>query len=276
MKKIIWGNSIVKNEDRYLWFAVKSIINYLDKLIIFDTGSIDKTVEIIKDLQNEYPDKIIFEQKNQVDPEGLTSLRQEMLKKTQSDWLILLDGDEVWWENSIKGVTKKITDSGNEIYALVNPVINLIGDIYHYQEEKAGEYEILGKKGHFNIRAINRNIPGLHLKNEYPLEGFYNNEEKLIQSVEDKLEFIELPILHFSHLQRSSLNDKNTLHRNKLKIEIGEKFAANFQYPEALYLPRPKNVKNPFKKMSFGYKIKASIATPLKKIKRYLKNEIKS
>lgn len=274
MKKI-WGNIIVKNEDRYIWFAIKSVINYLDKILIYDTGSTDRTVEIIKSLQDGYPEKIIFKQKGLVNPEGLTNLRNEMLEETKSDWFLLVDGDEVWWEDSIKEVVKKINIS-DDLYALVNPVINLVGDIYHYQEERAGEYEILGKKGHFNIRAINRSIPGLHLKNEYPMEGFYDKEDNLIQSVEKKLEFINSPILHFSHLQRSTLDDKKTLHRNKLKIEIGEKFSGNFQYPEVLSFKRPKNVSHPFIKMNLEYKIKAWAATPLKKIKRYFKNEIKS
>ena len=48
MKKTIWGNTIVKNEDKYLYFAVESVIEFLDKLLIWDTGSSDNTIEIIK------------------------------------------------------------------------------------------------------------------------------------------------------------------------------------------------------------------------------------
>lgn len=268
--KTIWGHTIVKNEDRYLWFAIKSVIDYLDKLIIYDTGSVDKTVEIIKLLQRDYPQKIIFEQKREVNPAGLTRLRQEMLEKTDSDWFILVDGDEVWWKKSIGDVVETINSSQDDLYALVNPIINLVGDIYHYQEEEAGGYEILGKKGHFNIRAINTKIPGLHLENNYPLEGYVDREGRLIQSRDEKLKFVNAPILHFSLLNRSSMDDSKTLHRDKVKVELGKSMEADFKYPEIFNLPRPKEVKNPFKEMDLKYKIKAALLTPLKKIKRRL------
>lgn len=269
MKKI-WGHTIVKNEDRYLWFAIKSVIEYLDRLIIYDTGSTDKTLEIIKLLQTQYPQKIHFEQKDEVDPSGLTKLRQEMLEKTKSDWFILIDGDEVWWEKSIKDVIDAIESSQNDLYAIVNPVVNLVGDIYHYQEEEAGGYEILGKKGHFNIRAINAKIPGLHLENNYPLEGYIDSEGKLIQSRDEKLKFINAPILHFSLLNRSSKSDSKTLHRDKVKVELGKSMEGIYEYPEVFNIERPKVVKNPFKEMDLKYKIKAALLTPLKKLKRRL------
>lgn len=269
MNKTIWGNCIVKNEDRYIWFAIKSVINYIDKLIIYDTGSNDRTISIIDRLKVEYPDRIIFEKRDSVDPAGLTELRQEMLEKTESDWLLLLDGDEVWWEYSISKTVNEINNSG-ELYALVNPTINLVGDIYHYQEEEAGEYNILGRKGHFNIRAINRNIPGLHIKNPYPLEGFFDREKNLIQSIDSKLKFIDAPILHLTFLERSSKGDNVALNRDKIKLEIGKNFKKNFRYPEVFYIERPKEIENPFKKMKLGYKLSASVLTPLKKIKRRL------
>ena len=269
MKKTIWGNCIIKNEDKYVWFAIKSVINHLDKLIIYDTGSIDQTVKIIDVLKEEHRDKIIFEEKGSVDPAGLTRLRQEMLDKTKSDWLLLLDGDEVWWEDSIKKTISEINQL-DQLYALVNPTINLVGDIFHYQEEEAGEYKILGKKGHFNIRAINRGIPGLHLKNVYPLEGFFDGEGILIQNSEEKLRFIDAPILHLTFLQRSGKDDKTTLHRDKVKLEIGKIFRKGFKYPEVFYIEKPVEVSDPFLKMGLSYKLKASVLTPLKKLKRRL------
>ena len=271
MGKILWGNCIVKNEDRYIWFAIKSVIDYLDKLIIYDTGSTDGTIGIIEDLKNEYPDKIFFEKKGKVNPAGLTGLRREMLDITESDWLLLLDGDEVWWEDSVKKSVKEINEKGDGLYALVNPTINLVGDIYHYQEEKAGEYKILGRKGHLNIRFINRSVPGLIIKNNYPLEGFYDSQERPIQTVEDKLLFINSPLLHFSHLRRSGVDDQSTLHRKKLSLEIGEKFPENFKYPEVFYQARPGNIFNPFVRMGLSYKLVASFITPLKKIRRKFK-----
>jgi glycosyltransferase involved in cell wall biosynthesis len=264
---IIWGNTIVKNEDRYIWFAVKSVVNYLDKILIWDTGSTDKTVEIIKLLQKDYPGKIEFKEIGSVDADGLTRARQEMLEQTKSDWILLVDGDEIWWKKSIEEIIE-IINSNKKINTIVTPVINLIGDIYHFQEEAAGQYKIKGKKGHFNIRAVNRKIPGLHIKNTYPLEGFYNQNNILIQET-DGIVFQQYPILHFTHLNRSTLQEKESLlKKRKTRYEIGRSFPKDFQYPEVFGEKYPDTVKDPWKRMKLGYKIRASLETPLKKIKR--------
>lgn len=269
MKKI-WGHMLVKNEDKYIYFAILSIIDHIERLLIYDTGSIDRTVKIINFLKEKYPHKIEFEQFRNADAKEITQLRQKMLDDTKSDWFLLIDGDEVWWEDSIKRVIQTIDKDGDKLYALVNPVVNLVGDIYHYQDEGAGNYEILGRKGHYNIRVINRRIKGLHLKNSYPLEGYYDGKDVLIQSIDEKLLFVDVPILHFSHLERSSLGNSSqeTLHRKKYKYELGNKFEKDFKYPETLYIERPYFVDNPWISSSIVYRLRAGVETPIRKLKR--------
>lgn len=275
MRKKIWGNTVVKNEGKYLWFAIKSVINYLDKVIIYDTGSIDDTLKIIDQLKKEYSSKIIFKQIGEVDANGLTKARQEMLNETKADWLLLVDGDEVWWDDSIKKTISVIQSDGDRLYALINPILNLVGDIYHFHGQESGKYKILGKVGHFNIRAVNRKIKGLYIKNEFPMEGFYTREDKLLQNYgQDKLKFVDGPILHFSHLERSNFagGDEKSLNRvTKFKYEIGNKFPKEFKYPEVFYQSYPAFISSPWRKMTAGYKLRAFIETPLRKIKRRIK-----
>ncbi len=272
MKKTIWGNTLVKNEDLYIWFAVESVIGYLDKLLIWDTGSSDKTVDIIKELEKKYPDKIIFQQYGEVDRQTFTKARQEMLETTDGDWVFILDGDEVWWEASIKKVREVIEEKGDSLDLLVNPTINPIGDIYHYQESRAGQYQIAGKKGHFNIRAVNRRIPGLHFDLPYGQEGLFDDEGKPIQQRDPKrILFISAPYLHFTYLPRSSAAsvDKLILDRSgKRKYELGIAFPNSFKYPEVLYKTLPLMMSSPWQESSRSFKIIAAFQTPLKKIKR--------
>ncbi len=265
----IWGNTLVKNEDRYIWFAVSSVINYLDKLLIWDTGSIDKTVEIIKLLQKKYPGKILFKEYGEVDENGFTKARQEMLKETKSDWLFLLDGDEVWWKKSIISVKETIDRRGGGLNALVNPFINLVGDIYHYQDERAGSYHILDKKGFVTIRAINRKIPELHVDRPYGSEGFFGKNNTLIQNLDDKkLLYLDAPFLHFTHLQRSGDDERVMQRGKKLKYELGNNFSKDFKYPEVFYQNYPDIIDYPWRKRSGTYLARSFIETPLKKIKR--------
>ncbi len=271
MKKI-WGNMIVKNEDRNIWFSIMSVIKHLDRLIIYDTGSTDKTVEIIQLVKKEFPKKIIFKEVGEVDSFEMTTLRQKMLDETNSDWFLLIDGDEVWWEKSIQNILEVIEKTGDNIYCIVNPVINLVGDIYHYQKKSLGKYKILDKIGHFNIRAINRKIKGLNVKNEYPLEGFLDEHETLLQNqLAERIYFSNEPILHFSNLKRSSTDGADNLavkRSSKIKFDFGEKFKKGFKYPEVFYLNFPNIVPNPWKKRSAFFLVKASAQYPLKTIKR--------
>ncbi len=271
MRKIIWGNVVVKNEDRYLWFAIKSVIDHLDKIIIYDTGSTDQTVKIIKLLKRLYPQKIQYKEIGEVNPIEFSQARQEMLIKSKSDWIFLLDGDEVWPESSIKALIKAINTSNN-IECIVSPVKNLVGDIFHYQEEQAGKYKLLGKVGHFNIRAVNKKIPGLHIDRPYGSEGFFDNKNVLIQDRDqDNILFVDKPYLHFTHLTRSTIynGDKNVMQRaKKIKYEIGKKFDKKFEYPKVFFEKYPQFVSDPWTKMDMKYKIRAVIQTPFKKIKR--------
>ena len=75
----IWGHTLVRNEERYLWYSVTSVIDYLDKLLLWDTGSADNTLKIIKELQKKYTDKILFREVGSVDKDNFTKIRQQML-----------------------------------------------------------------------------------------------------------------------------------------------------------------------------------------------------
>ena len=61
----IWANTLVRNEERYIWFAAMSVIEHVDKILIWDTGSDDATVMIIKEIKKLYhriekDSKVIF------------------------------------------------------------------------------------------------------------------------------------------------------------------------------------------------------------------------
>jgi glycosyltransferase involved in cell wall biosynthesis len=267
----IFAHSLVKNEERYLWYSVTSVIDFVDKVLLWDTGSTDLTPKISKELVKTYPDKIEYREIGEVTPEGYTEARQEMLSRTDADWFLVLDGDEVWWEESIKKALELINRYPN-LDSIVVPMVYPIGDIYHFQEESAGKYQIDGKTGHFAVKFINRRIPGLYTAKPHGQHGYYDGSNVLIQDRPSSgRRFIDRPFLHLSHMIRSSdlSHDRRVSKRSfKFKYELGNPFPKDYFYPEVFFRPRPSFVPPVWKKMDKNYFLKAFIESPARKTKR--------
>ncbi|HKB88285.1 MAG TPA: glycosyltransferase family 2 protein [Patescibacteria group bacterium] len=267
----IWAHTLVKNEARWLWFSVNSVINFVDKILLWDTGSTDGSIEIAKELKKLYPEKIIFKERNISTSTDFTKVRQEMLDATESDWFLMVDADEIWWNNSIVSVVKTI-ETNPSLESVVVPTLNLVGDIFHFQDSSAGRYKFGSRVGHYNLRAINRSIPGLHSQGVHGVWGWSDFENKMIQDRNiDKIEFIDAPYLHATFVPRGRAlkDDLNVIKRNKkYKYEFGQNFPKDFFYPEVLFKTKPEFIQSPWGISSFKFKTRAFVETPLRKIKR--------
>lgn len=208
-------HTIVKNEDRFIKAALISALSSkeVERAIVWDTGSIDKTVEEILSIKDR---RIEFVEKGNVSREQLALLRNEQLRMTKTPWILLIDGDEIWPEKNLYRLILTMKQSSNKTIALVCRTRNVAGDIYHYFPESKGHYQIGPWSGHLNIRAI-KNAPGLDVKGEYPNEWYELNGVKIQDYPEDKkarpsggrpglnkyLEFVDTWYLHTTHLKRS-------------------------------------------------------------------------
>jgi len=272
----IWANCVTYNEENFVWFAINSVIDSVDKIIVWDTGSTDNTVQIIEEIKKRKPDKIIFKQYGKPkDRNNIANIRQEMLKQSKCDFIMVLDADEVWWEDSINKIVRIINQKKDEIEGIVVPFYNLVGDIYHYQDEIAGQYKLLGKKGHLQLKFFSKKIPGLHVgfvqsnyKKNFYFEGYYDENNKPIQD-RSKLIFVDAKYIHLSHLKRSA---KPRSKADRFKLELGNKFEKDFKYPEVFYKSYPEIVPSPWKKMPNRSLLTAAFLTPLRKVKRKLEN----
>ena len=265
---IITAHILVKNEVRFVWYAVMSVIEHVDKVFLWDTGSTDGTVEIIKEIKRISGDKVNLRLLGDVTPEEFTRVRQEMLNKTKSDWFIIVDGDEVWWEDAIKDVTSFIQRKGREYESIANSYYSILGDIFHYQRKASGRYEIGGEKGHYNIRAI-RNLPGLDFKKPHGLQGLYDKQGTLIQNRDgSKRKFIKDKLyMHFTNIPRSGDRRSEKLvpkRPQKLKYDLGISFPGNFYYPEVFFKPHPKIVPSPWSNIGGKFWLKSAVLYPLK------------
>jgi glycosyltransferase involved in cell wall biosynthesis len=103
---------IVKNEEVFLEKCLESVKDYVDEIIIVDTGSTDQTVEIA----NRYTDKVYFHPW-----EGsFSKARNQALSYATCDWIFQIDGDEELIEGSGEKLRKAVLEPGVADAFLVN------------------------------------------------------------------------------------------------------------------------------------------------------------
>lgn len=53
-------HALIKNESRFAWYSIMSVMPYMDKVMIRDTGSTDSTPQIISEIQKIGGEKVDF------------------------------------------------------------------------------------------------------------------------------------------------------------------------------------------------------------------------
>ena len=94
MKNEISLCMIVKNEEEYLTRCLSSINDIAGEIIIVDTGSTDKTVEIAK----KFGAKVYYFKWNN----NFSEARNESLKYATKDWILILDADDEIYQEDKK------------------------------------------------------------------------------------------------------------------------------------------------------------------------------
>lgn len=264
MKKIT-AHCIVKNEDKFIWFAIHSVLPFVDILLVFDTGSTDNTVEIIKSIRNP---KIVFEEKGPVDAVGLVALRREQLQRTKTDFFLIVDGDEIWPRQALSKILDQLDSLSEKILGIFCRTRNCVGDVFHYSEEKYNRYRLQDKVGSYNMRLY-RKTSQTDISGHYPLEG-YTHDGVEINQLTDRLLFVDTWYLHTTHLHRSSLSadDKKVLTRlNKYRYELGLTMTAE-DLPVVFQKKYPPQVGNPLSKRSGEYELIAGLVQPIRDIRQ--------
>jgi hypothetical protein len=202
-----------------------------------------------------------------------------MLENSSTDWIFIVDADEIWWDNSVKLIRETIEKSGDQIESIIVPTFNMVGDMFHYQEQIAGRYNLAGKSGHYGLRLFNTKIPGLHTEGGHGVFGWIDDRGQRIENRNpEKIKYINAPYIHTTHLLRSDKPEceENVYKRHKkFKYEIGIKVPLNFYYPEVFFRLRPEIVQSVWDTPNLSFKLKAFIETPMRKIYRrtLLKNK---
>ena len=122
---MVWGEymkisacMIAKNEENNIAKCIESYKNIVDEVIVIDTGSTDKTVDIAKELgARVYYFKWI---------DDFAKAKNYALSKASGDWIIFLDADEYFDKESAKKIPRIIRELKNtDCNAIGCKIINI-------------------------------------------------------------------------------------------------------------------------------------------------------
>ncbi len=198
---------IVKNEEDNLERCLKSVYDVVDEIIIVDTGSTDKTVEIAK----KFGATVFYYKWNN----DFSAARNFSLDKAKGDWILLMDADDVLDENGKKMIKVLLKD--DKIDAYLFETISYVGD-----EEGSDALSNL------NVRIIKN-------KDEYRFIGAIH-EQILISILNHGGNVTEVPIkvYHYGYL-RKNIKEKDKRNRNMSILKKRAKKRARQSFSQFQY-----------------------------------------
>lgn len=99
------------NSEKYLTQQVESLFKQTIsnwRLIVRDDGSTDDTLKLLKELIQEYPDKIILLSNKQ--NLGVIKSFETLLKESSAEYIMFCDHDDVWLEDKIEVTLLKMKE----------------------------------------------------------------------------------------------------------------------------------------------------------------------
>lgn len=174
---------ITKNEEDRLPKTLEAVKDIADEIVVVDSGSTDKTVDIAK----QYGAKVFIEEWK-----GYGEQKNSALKKTTGEWVLFLDADEVLSEELKKLIKEKINNPTADGYYLKRQTVYLGRELKHIWNND------------WVLRLVNKNANPRWVGNIH---------EKL--SVDGKTEYLKGGVLYhytyrslFEHFQKSLLYAK--------------------------------------------------------------------
>lgn len=181
---------IVKNEENNIENCLHSV-KWADEIILIDSGSTDKTIEIAK----QFTDKIYFNKW-----QGFAKQKEYALSLTSNEWVLSLDADERVSDELKNEIENLKTEDCDGYY--------ILRDNYFLDEKITS----CGWADDYQLRLFNKNKT--KVSNRLVHEGF---------EVDGKTAKLKNTILHFTHTSLEKSIDKINHYTTLEAIEIKDK-----------------------------------------------------
>lgn len=106
----------VRNEERFVRAALSSVLPLADRVLVYDTGSEDATLAKIAAIRSP---KIEIVEKPSSDARGIMEYRNEMIESTDTEWFLLVDGDELYPAAVIARILEELGEVPDDVHRIV-------------------------------------------------------------------------------------------------------------------------------------------------------------
>lgn len=174
-KKTVSLGMIVKNEERFLRKCLESVQDLVDEIIIVDTGSEDKTIEIAESFNA----KIYhYEWDN-----NFANARNVYVENATKDWILVLDGDDIFEREDIEKFIEVVNTSEKDGHYF--KTLSLINE----NDKKNFSYNL-------NLRLLRNN-------GKYKYNGAIHEQVISKEGVTDYSKFVneDIRIYHLGYIQ---------------------------------------------------------------------------
>jgi glycosyltransferase involved in cell wall biosynthesis len=115
---------LVRNEERFIRAAILSVLPLAKRVLVYDTGSTDATLEILSSIQDK---KLEIVQKAFSRATELTDFRNEMIERTETEWFWLVDGDELYPPHAVERIAEEIREASPTVHKIAIRRIHFMG-----------------------------------------------------------------------------------------------------------------------------------------------------
>jgi tetratricopeptide (TPR) repeat protein len=226
---------IVKNEERFIERCLESIKDFVDEIVVVDTGSTDRTKEIASRFNAR-----VFDYKWEDD---FSKARNFSLDKAKYDWILSIDADESISKEDMKK-TREIID------------LNEAEGYYFTWRDYTNEQGVLGWKSSLNDRydeskialGFTENKVIRFFKNGYYFEGkIHETVENSIRKAGGKIFLSDVVIHHYGNVRsKEEIIEKKEKYIELLKDKVEKGSEEKEKYYVLYELAREQIVKGDF------------------------------
>jgi tetratricopeptide (TPR) repeat protein len=201
---------IVKDEEEFLESCLNSAKDFVDEIVIVDTGSTDRTKEIAK----KFTDKIYdFDW-----CDDFSAARNESIRHATKEWILVLDADEVINKNDWTKIKEALKNIRPDVAAF-----SLIQRNYINDSSSDGNWTSSKGDGYNESKKATGWTPN-------PIVRIFRNNKKILyespvhESVHEsafkfgKIHLLNIPIHHYGYL-----NSQKTKNKRKYYMKLGLK-----------------------------------------------------